>query len=98
MNEEEKKVPMESKSSKRSTPSQKSSAKKPQKERIKSEAAKKPVDTETSLSLLQKIDDISEEIEKNPLKSFEKKDQEKLFRSYEKLIQKIVQEINKSRR
>lgn len=96
---EEKKTPMEGKPSKKSTPGQKSSAKGPQKERIKSEAPKKPVETtEPGLSLLQKIDDISEEIEKKPIKSFEKKDQEKLFRSYEKLVLKMVQEINKSRR
>ncbi len=95
---EEKKIPKEGKPTKKFTPGQKPPAKVPQKERIKSEAPKEPGETESGLSLLQKIDDIAEEIEKKPLKSFEKKDQEKLFRSYEKLVLKMVQAINKSRR
>lgn len=95
---EEKNMASEGKPQKKPTPSQKSSIKKPQRERIKSEDQKKPVETEAPLSLLQKIDDIVEEIEKKPLKSYDKKDQDKLLKSYERLILKMVREINNSRR
>ena len=50
------------------------------------------------LSLVKKVDDMLGEVESKPIKSFEKKEQEKLLQSYEKLISKMVREINNSRR
>jgi len=49
------------------------------------------------VSIIKKIDDTRAEIEGNPLKSFEKKDKEKLIQSYEKLISRLVWEINHSK-
>lgn len=60
--------------------------------------SKSVVIVKPELSLIKKIDDIAGEIESKPIKSFEKKEQEKLLQSYEKLISKIVREINNSRR
>ncbi len=50
-----------------------------------------------AVSLVKKIDEIVEEIEGSPLRSFAKTEQEKLLQSYEKLISKMVREINNSR-
>lgn len=88
----------EGQSSKRSVSSQKSSAKKTQKERVKPDVQAKSVEeVKSAFSLAKKVDDMVEEIEGNPIKSFEKKEQEKLLQSYEKLISKMVREINNSR-
>ena len=96
---EEKNTTTEGQSSKKSLSSQKSPAKKPQKEKLKPDVQAKSVeDVKPALSLIKKIDDIVEEIESKPIKSFEKKEQEKLLQSYEKLISKMVREINNSRR
>jgi len=96
---EEKNTTTEGQPTKKSTSSQKSPAKKSQKERPKPEAQIKSVeDTSPASSLVKKIDDIMEEIESKPIKSFEKKEQERLIQSYEKLIFKMVREINNSRR
>ncbi|MCF6154186.1 MAG: hypothetical protein E3K36_02810 [Candidatus Brocadia sp.] len=95
---EEKNTTAEGRSSKRSVSSQKPSTKKPQKERVVSDVQTKPVgEVKPVVSLAKKIDDIVEEIENKPIKSFEKKEQEKLLQSYEKLISKMVREINNSR-
>ncbi|GAN34984.1 MAG: hypothetical protein DYG83_06635 [Candidatus Brocadia sp. AMX2] len=88
----------EGQSSKRSVSSQKSSAKKTQKERVKPDVQAKSVEeVKSAFSLAKKVDDMAEEIEGKPIKSFEKKEQEKLLQSYEKLISKMVREINNSR-
>lgn len=98
MGEERNTIP-EGQSSKKSVSSQKSSIKKPQKEKPKTEVLPKSVNIVTAeLSLVKKIDDMVGEIESNPIKSFEKKGQEKLLQSYEKLISRMVREINNSRR
>ena len=96
---EEKNITTEGQPAKKSMSSQKSPAKKSQKERPKSEAQTKSAeDTSPASSLVNKIDVIVEEIESKPIKSFEKKEQERLIQSYEKLIFKMVREINNSRR
>lgn len=96
---EEKDTTTEGQSSKKSVSGQKSPAKKPQKEKVKPDVQPKPVEeVKPALSLVKRIEDIVEEIESKPLKSFEKKEQEKLLQSYEKLISKMVREINNSRR
>lgn len=88
----------EGRSSKKSVSGQKPSAKKAQKERVVSDVQTKTVEeVRSALSLAKKIDDIMEEIESKPIKSFEKKEQEKLRQAYEKLISKMVREINNSR-
>ena len=88
----------ESQPSKKFVTGQKSPAKLPQKEQPKPVAqTKSTVDAGASLSLIKKIDEIGEEIENKPLKSFEKKEREKIVQSYEKLIFKMVREINNSR-
>ena len=84
--------------SKKFVPGQKSPAKLPQKEQPKPAAPTKPtVDAGSSLSLIKKADEVGEEIETKPLKSFEKKEREKIVQSYERLIFKMVREINNSR-
>ncbi|MBE7444065.1 MAG: hypothetical protein HS132_01950 [Planctomycetia bacterium] len=96
---EEKNTTTQAQSSKKSATSQKFPDKKPQKEKSRSEALLKSVSiANPELSLAKKIDDILGEIGSKPIKSFEKKEQEKLLQSYEKLISKMVQEINNSRR
>ena len=96
---EEKNTTAEGHSAKKSTSSQKSPAKKSQTEPSKLEAQTKSAeDTSPATSLVKKIDNIVEEIESKPIKSFEKKEQERLIQSYEKLIFKMVREINNSRR
>lgn len=96
---EEKNTTTQVQSSKKSASSQKSSDKKPQKEKSKSEVLPKSVSVvKPELSLVKKIDDMLGEIESKPIKSFEKKEQEKLLQSYERLIFKMVREINNSRR
>jgi len=88
----------ESQPSKKFVTGQKSPAKLPQKEQPKPVAqTKSTVDAGSSLSLIKKIDEIGEEIENKPLKSFEKKEREKIVQSYERLIFKMVREINNSR-
>ncbi|HHT9130188.1 MAG TPA: hypothetical protein ACFYEC_04920 [Candidatus Brocadiaceae bacterium] len=96
---EEKGTSSDNLSSKKSVSSQKPAAQKPQKERLKSDVKTvSSENTRTALPLIKKISDIIEEIEKKPLKSYEKKEQEKILQSYEKLILKMVKEINNSRR
>ncbi len=88
----------ESQPSKKFVTGQKSPAKLPQKEQPKPVAQTKPtVDAGSSVSLIKKIDEICEEIENKPLKSFEKKEREMIVQSYEKLIFKMLREINNSR-
>lgn len=95
---EEKNTTAEGQSLKKSVPGQKSSAKKPQKGKLKPDVQPKSVEeVKPALSLAKKIDNMMEEIESKPIKSFEKKEQEKLLQSYEKLISKMVREINNSR-
>ena len=95
---EEKKTNAGGQPSKKSVPGQKSPAKKTQKEQLKPAAQTKPtVDAGSSLMLINKIDEIGEELETKPLKSFEKKEREKIVQSYERLIFKMVREINNSR-
>ncbi|MEP9411184.1 MAG: hypothetical protein HRF42_07225 [Candidatus Brocadia sp.] len=95
---EEKNTTAEGRSSKKSVSGQKPYTKKPQKERAVSSVQTKSVEeVKSALSLAKKIDDIVEEIESKPIKSFEKKEQERLLQSYEKLISKMVREINNSR-
>ncbi len=96
---EEKNTTTQVRSSKKSASSQKFPDKKPQKEKSKSEVLPKSVSVvKPELSLVRKIDDMLGEVESKPIKSFEKKEQEKLLQSYEKLISKMVREINNSRR
>ena len=84
--------------SKKFVTGEKSPAKLPQKEQPKPVAqTKSTVDVGSSLSLIKKIDEIGEEIENKHLKSFEKKEREKIIQSYEGLIFKVVREINNSR-
>ena len=84
--------------SKKSVIGQKSPAKKPQKEQPKPVTqTKATVDVGSSLSLIKKVDEVGEEIESKSLKSFEKKEREKIVQSYERLIFKMVREINNSR-
>ena len=88
----------ESQHSKKFVPGQKSPAKLHQKEQPKPEVpTKSTVAAGTSLSLIKKADEVGEEIENKPLKSFEKKEREKIVQSYERLIFKMVREINNSR-
>jgi hypothetical protein len=58
---------------------------------------KSTVAVSSSVSLIKKADEVGEEIETKPLKSFEKKEREKIIQSYERLIFKLVREINNSR-
>ncbi|OHB46880.1 MAG: hypothetical protein A2099_02465 [Planctomycetes bacterium GWF2_39_10] len=96
---EEKGTSPEGQSSKKFVSGQKSSERKPQKEQPKIFVQPKPATDIGYASLLsKKIDDFVHEIEGKPLKSFEKKDQQKILESYEKLIFKVVREINNSRR
>ncbi|HHT9159224.1 MAG: hypothetical protein A3G70_07940 [Planctomycetes bacterium RIFCSPLOWO2_12_FULL_39_13] len=96
---EEKGTSPEGQSSKKFVSGQKSSERKPQKEQPKIFVQPKPATDIGYASLLsKKIDDFVQEIEGKPLKSFEKKDQQKILESYEKLIFKVVREINNSRR
>lgn len=88
----------ESQPSKKFVTGQKSPAKLPQKEQPKPVVpTKSTVDAGSSLSLIKKVDEFGEEIENKPLKSFEKKEREKIVQSYERLIFKMVREINNSR-
>ena len=84
--------------SKKFVTGQKSPAKKPQKVQPKPVAQTKPnVDVVSSFSLIKKVDEVGEEIESKPLKSFEKKEREKIIQSYERIIFKMLREINNSR-
>ena len=95
---EEKGTNPEGQSSKKPVSGQKSSEKKPQKEQPKSVAQPKSAAATVYASLLtKKIDDFVHEIENKPLKSYEKKEREKILQGYEKLILKMVKEINNSR-
>ena len=51
----------------------------------------------SSVSLIKKADEVGEEIATKPLKSFEKKEREKIVQSFERIIFKMVREINNSR-
>lgn len=96
---EEKNTSSEGNSSKKYVSPQKSSEKKTQKGQLKSEVQTKfTAVTDATLSLTKKINDLLGEIESKPLKSLEKKDKEKLTQSYEKIVLRIVKEINNSRR
>lgn len=96
---EAKNINAEGRSSKKTVSSQKSPAKKSQKEKLKPDTqTKSGEDMKPIFPLAKKIEDMIGEIEIRPIKSFEKKDQEKLLQSYEKLISKMVREINNSRR
>lgn len=95
MGDEKNMIP-ERKSSKKSAAVQKPSAKKNQKEKTMPEA-KSPASSVSSSSLMAVINEIGGKIENAPLKSFERKDREKIVQSYEKLIFKMVREINNSR-
>ena len=94
---EDKNKNSEGRPSKKSVPGQKSPAKLPQKEQPKPVVPAKSNVVGSSVSLIKKADEVGEEIETKPLKSFEKKEREKIVQSYEKLIFKIVREINNSR-
>lgn len=95
---EEKNTTTHGQSAHKSSSSQKYQGKKPQKEQTKAHAQ-----TQTSpltgkvMSFAKKIEDFGTEIENTPLKSFDKKDQSGILQSYEKLITKMIREINKSR-
>jgi len=94
-----KNTPSEGNSLKKYVSPQKSSEKKAQKEQLKSEVQiKSTAVTEAALSLTKKISELLGEIESKSLKSLEKKDKEKITQSYEKLVLRIVKEINNSRR
>jgi len=94
-----KNTPSEGNSLKKYVSPQKSSEKKAQKEQLKSEVQiKSTAVTEAALSLTKKISELLGEIESKPLKSLEKKDKEKITQSYEKLVLRIVKEINNSSR
>ncbi|TVM00303.1 MAG: hypothetical protein CV087_14320 [Candidatus Brocadia sp. WS118] len=97
---EAKNINAEGQSSKKSVSGQKPPDKKPQKEKLKQPdmQTKSGEAMDPALSLARKIDGIMSEIEVRPIKSFEKKDQGKLLQSYEKLISRMVREINNSRR
>src|SRR3989337_2088479 len=96
---EEKGTNPEGQYSKKPVSGQKSSEKKAQKEQLKSEVQiKSTAVTEAALSLTKKINELLGEIESKPLKSLETKDKEKITQSYEKLVLRIVKEINNSRR
>ena len=96
---EAKNINAEGQSSKKPASGQKPPDKKLQKEKFKPDIQPKSgEDMKPVFSLAKKIDDMIGEIEIRPIKSFEKKDQEKLLQSYEKLISKMVREINNSRR
>lgn len=96
---EAKNINAEGQSSKRPVSGQKPPDQKPQKGKLKQpDIQTKPrEETSPSLSLARKIDDIIGEIEVMPIKSFEKKEQGKLLQAYEKLISRMVREINNSR-
>lgn len=88
----------ERKSTKKSAAVQKSFAKKNQKEKTMPEAkSKSPASSVSSSSITAVINEIEEKIENAPLKSFERKDREMIVQSYERLIFKMVREINNSR-
>ena len=70
---------------------------KPQKENQKSAAQAKSADALPAVTLAGKIECIADEIRNNPIKSFDKKDRTSLIQSYEKLIARVVREINYSR-
>ncbi len=94
---EEKNVNNEGQSSKKSSYGRKKPAQKPQKENQKSAAQAKSADALPAVTLAGKIECIADEIRNNPIKSFDKKDRPSLIESYEKLIVRVVREINYSR-
>lgn len=94
---EEKNTPANGKPFKKSASGKKSSTGKHQQEQTAPEQPTKTATLGNAVSIIQKIDDIRSEVEGNPVKSFEKKDKEKLIQSYEKLISRLVWEINHSR-
>ncbi len=94
---EEKNAPANGKPLKKSTSGKKFSGGKQQKEQAAPEQPAKTATLGNAVSIIKKIDDVGSEIEGNPVKSFEKKDKEKLIQSYEKLISRLVWQINHSR-
>ncbi len=85
--------------SKKSASPLKSPAHKAKKEQSKTELpAKTNVNAVPEILLSKKIDDILDEVSNKPLTSFEKKEQAKLIQAYEKLIFKMVREINCARK
>ncbi|MCF6158900.1 MAG: hypothetical protein E3K32_10080 [wastewater metagenome] len=93
----EEKNTTEGQPAKKSASRQKSPGKRPKKEEQKTETQMKPA-AESALPLTRKIDEIINEIESKPLKSLEKGERDKLLQLYERLILKMVREINSSRR
>ncbi len=86
------------KSSKKTASDKKPPVKTIQKAQPKPETAVKPrIEAGDTASLVRKIEDVGGEIEGKPLKSFEKKEREKVIQSYERLIFRMVREINNSR-
>jgi hypothetical protein len=83
---------------KKSASSQTSSNRKSKKEPMKEIQTTPTADTEPALSLIKRIGEIVHQIENMPLKSIGKGSREKLLQSYEKLILKMVREINSSRK
>lgn len=96
---EEKNTALEGQSPKKSASRQKPLVKKPKKEQtIPDTQTKSLPDAESAASFVKKIHEIADKIEEKPIKSFEKKEQAEIIKSYEKLICKMVREINNSRR
>lgn len=92
---EEKNTPAVGQASKKSASPLKHSAKKKKKEQSKTEPlAKVNVSAEPEIVLSEKIHDLLDVVTNKPLASFEKKEQAMLIQSYEKLIFKMVREIN----
>lgn len=85
--------------SKKSASPLKSPAHKAKKEQSKTEpTARTNISTVPEKFLSKKIDDLLDEVSNKPLVSFEKKEQAKLVQAYEKLIFKMVREINCARK
>lgn len=96
---EEKNTPAAGQASKKSASLLKPSAKKTKKVQSKSEPLPKAnVNTKSETLLSKKVNDLLLEIANKPLVSFEKKEQAGIIQSFEKLILKMVREINCVRR
>lgn len=94
---EEKNVNIEDQSSKKSSRDRKTSAVKSKKESTKSAVKANPADAQPAATFAGKIDCMVNEVQNNPIKSFDKKDRPAIALSYEKLIAHMVREINCSR-
>lgn len=92
---EKKNTPAVGQPSKKPASPLKTSVNKLKKEPLKTEPPVKiNAGTEREILLSKKIDDFLDEVTNKPLVSFEKKEQTKLIQAYEKLIFKMVREIN----